>query len=235
VRRAYDITYATNQQTSLITLKNNVFVDLSSFGLLIIHNTCPVSYDKFDVNNNLYYKFGWDKTEHNGGIAIIEDTTPGSKYPHNFDDLHELAPAWETTEYSFDPEYKEFPSWYNLRNKTYEERFEISYFEDGVFNVTSALVDKGTSSLPKVVDDMLNHFNIYDRRNGNNYDLGPYETGAESWIPSSKKDKDRNRFSPEKPVVIEVSVVSDTVSSAHSLYLSLSLLLACFYLFLVIF
>ena len=51
------------------------------------------------------------------------------------------------------------------------------------------------------------------------HDLGPFEKGKGSWLPSSKKDKDRNKYTPEEPVI---------VSSAHSFYLSLSILLACF-------
>jgi len=87
--------------------------------------------------------------------------------------------------------------------------------------VTPELVDKGTSSLPQVVYDMLDFFNIKDVKSGSNYDLGPYETGAKSWIPSSMKDKDRDS--------------SDVIfSSAQSLYLSMSSLLGCFLLFIIL-
>ena len=34
--------------------------------------------------------------------------------------------------------------------------------------------------------ELLNYFGIEDTKKGTNYDLGPYEEGVASWIPSSK-------------------------------------------------
>jgi len=153
------------------------------------------------------------------GVAFFSDSAKKFQYAPTFDDLHKLAPAWETTEYSFDPKYKKYPGVYDHKDKNFSERFAVTFFDDGVFDVTPELVDKGTA-IPQVVKDMLQFFKIDDVKNGNNYDLGPYETGAKSWIPSSKKDKDRNKYSPEEPVI----------SSAQSFYLSMSLLFSCFFL-----
>ena len=49
---------------------------------------------------------------------------------------------------------------YDLRNYTYDKRFFVTYFDDGTFDVTSQLVDKG-SSLPQVVEDLLKLFNSW--------------------------------------------------------------------------
>jgi len=46
----------------------------------------------------------------------------------------------------------------------------VSYFDDGVFAVTPALVDKGTSSIPSTLTNLLNLFNVGNVKTGNNYD-----------------------------------------------------------------
>ena len=61
-------------------------------------------------------------------------------------------------------------------------------FEDGTFSVTTELVDKGTEKLPQIVTELLELFGINDVKKGSRYDLGPFESGQRSWIPSSKKE-----------------------------------------------
>jgi len=213
---------ALKDQTSIITVKNNIYVDAASLGLAVLRDNYPTPYNKFDVNNNLYYHYGWAGTKYNSGVAVFQDSVSYRQMAHTFDDLHKLAPNWETTNYSFDPKYKEFPSIYNL---SYDQRHNITYFDDGVFDVTTPLIDKGCGTLPQIVTDMLNFFNIKDTKKGNYYDLGPFESGFKYWIPSSKKDKDRNNHNSEEPVV---------VSSAQSIFLSIPLFLVCFF-FIILF
>jgi len=200
-------------------LKNNVLLDVTRVGINVARSNYPTFYEKFDVNNNLYYNCGWGEPDYNGGIGAVKDSTVSVIVAHTLYDLHnKITPHWETTNYSFYPQYKKFPSQYDLANLSYNERFVVSYFDDGVFDVTPELQDKGSSSLPQALKDILNYFNIADIKNGDKYDLGPFEAGKGSWLPSSKKDKDRNKYSPDQPVI----------SSAHSFYLSIPLLLVCF-------
>ena len=61
-------------------------------------------------------------------------------------------------------------------------------FEDGTFAVITELVDKGTEELPQIVTDLVELFGINDEKKGSRYDLGCFECGQSSWIPSSKKE-----------------------------------------------
>ncbi len=63
-----------------------------------------------------------------------------------------------------------------------------SVFEDGTFAMTTELVDKGTEKLLQIVTELLEVFGINDVKKGSGYDLGPFESGQSSWIPSSKKE-----------------------------------------------
>ena len=68
---------------------------------------------------------------------------------------------------------------------------------------------------------------IKDEKTGDNYDLGPYEKNIGSWLPSSKKDFDRNNNTPEEPVIVDAGVLNSV--------LSMWLFSACFLLFLILF
>jgi len=173
---------AEKDQTSKITVKNNVFDDNVITGFSMNRQNYPTPFDKFDVDNNLYYRVGWGGDKWTAGISIIQDSS-GSRAYQSFEDLHKLSPDWEKTEYGFDPKYGECRTMYNL---SYDDRHFYSTFKDGTFAVTTPLVDKGSDTLPQVVIDMLNYFGIQDVKVGDNYDLGPYEKGVGSWIPSSE-------------------------------------------------
>jgi len=183
---AISVAGATKEQESHISILNNVIVDAAIFGFIISRENYPTPFDKIDVNNNNYYHYGWSGGRYQAGVGVIQDSNDYWQVAHTFDILHEIAPKWETTNYSFDPKYGSYKSCYNL---SFEERHFVAEFEDGTFDVTSALIDKGTESLPKALKDLLKFFNIDDVKQGNRYDLGPYESGVKSWIPSSKKQK----------------------------------------------
>jgi len=221
--KGFSITGYTDKQEGFITIKNNIIVDEAYIGMMISTDKYD-KYDKFEVNNNLYYNIGYNASGTGGVAGIYSNANKKWNYLRTFDDLHSQLPTWETTEYSFNPNYKKFPSQYDHKDVNYSKRMFVSYFDDGVFDVTPALEDKGSSTLPQPVQDVLKFFGIPDVKTGSNYDLGPFEKGVKSWIPSSKKDLNRSKYSPEEPVV----------SSAYSLCLSISSLLACF-LFLILF
>jgi len=173
---------AEKQQITNVTVKNNVFVDSALIGLSVQNLNYPLPYDKFDINNNLYYHLGWGGAHWNSGDCAIQDST-GYKMCPTFKELHDVISAWETTEYSYDPKYGQYRSMFNL---SYDTRHFVSTFEDGTFGVTSALIDKGTETLPQIVIDLLEYFGIEDVKTGERYDLGPFESGVKSYIPSSK-------------------------------------------------
>jgi len=219
---AISIAGATRDQVSRISVLNNVIVDASTFGFILGRSGYPTPYDKFDFNNNLYYHYGWSGGKWNAGIGVIQDSDNSWQVINTFDDLHKSAPNWETTEYLFDPEYGTYKSCYNL---SLDERHFASVFDDGTFNVTSPLIDKGTDSLPKALQDLLKFYKINDVKRGSRYDLGPFEAGVESWIPSSKKEDPISFPSDDDEEII--------ISSASSFYLSITLLLVCLSLSLI--
>ncbi len=104
-----------------------------------------------------------------------------------------------------------------------------SVFEDGTFAVTTELVDKGTEKLPQIVTELLELFGIHDVKKGSGYDLGPFESGQSSWIPSSKKEAGNpsgetssGSFSPLPP----------KPSSGNTITLLTTLVVICFFLIL---
>jgi len=212
---------AVKQQTSHITVKNNVFLDTAVIGLTVSRTDYPTPFEKFDVNNNLYYRYGWVGTKYNAGICVIQDSTQSWGIAPTFEALHNMTPDWETTEYSFDPQYGDYPNFFNL---SYDERHQNRVFEDGTFDVTSPLIDKGTDKLPQIVTELLEYFKIDDVKKGSRYDLGPYESGVRSWIPSSKE------------VIVDVPSSSDpshgSINSATALRIPLWLVaVICFFSF----
>ena len=180
------------------SVKNNVFIDSGKFGFW----RTTTSEEMLHFNNNLYYHVGWEKSNYSGGLGVIQDANNSWISIKDFDALNKVIPTMETTKYDFDPKYK---SYYSIFNRSYDERHKYYLnFEDGTFDVTDKLIDKGTESLPDEVKEVLDYFRIPYTKVGNNYDLGPYEKGIESWIPSSNNNR-RYSSSSEDPSSIPVS------------------------------
>ena len=175
---------ADREQTVKAYVKNNAFIDSGKFGFLHTRYNYSTPYEMLDFNNNLYFHVGWENSNYSGGLGVVTEEDKTAMYCKNFESLHKYAPTMETTEYGFDPEYK---SYHSIFNRSYDERHQFLTFEDGTFDVTDKLIDKGTESLPDEVKEVLDYFNIPYKKVGSNYDLGPYEKGIESWIPSSKR------------------------------------------------
>ena len=100
-------------------------------------------------------------------------------------------------------------------------------FEDGTIAVTTELVDKGTEELPQIVTDLVELFGINDEKKGSRYDLGCFECGQSSWIPSSKKEAGNpsdetssSSFSPLPP----------KTSSGNTIVVLTTLSVICFFL-----
>ena len=185
------------EQTAKAFIKNNAFIDSGKYGFW--RTTTPE--ELLDFNNNLYYHIGWENSNYSGGLGVVQDVNNKWLSMKDFDALHKLIPTMETTKYDFDPEYK---SYYSIFNRSYDERHKHLNFEDGTFEVTDKLMDKGTETLPDEVKEVLDYFKIPYTKVGSNYDIGPYEKGIESWIPSSSNSK-RSSSSSGIPSDVPVS------------------------------
>lgn len=118
------------------------------------------------------------------GFVVTQQ--PGSWTPlRDFQDVQTYYSGWETTNLTFDPGYGPHSSWY-LKNSS--EIYVFRTVPAGVFDVTPALVDKGTN-LPAELTALLTKFGVPDQKRGARYDLGPFEYDPTtnktvySWMP----------------------------------------------------
>ena len=142
---------------------------------------------------------------------------------NDFNSIHKFGLEWETTEYNFTPGYGAYDSIYNT---SYEERYKISDFAEGTFDVTDELVDKGSETLPEFVTEVLDYFGIAYPKTGSRYDVGPYEKGIDSWIPKSRNgggipsgDTSSSSFGPLPP-----TPPNPNSSNSHSIIFALSII-----------
>ena len=62
---------ASKIQTSKVTIKNNnVFVDSGVFGQVFSCDKSETQFEKFDVNNNHYYCYGWAGAKHTTDMCV---------------------------------------------------------------------------------------------------------------------------------------------------------------------
>ena len=102
---------ASKTQTSKVTIKNNnIFVDSGVFGQVLSRDKSETPFEKFDVNNNHYYCYGWAGEKHTTDMCVFEDSKNNWRLAHTFEELHSIAPSWETTEYNFYPKYGDYES-----------------------------------------------------------------------------------------------------------------------------
>ena len=102
---------ASKTQTSKVTIKNNnVFVDSGVFGQVFSRDKSETPFEEFDVNDNHYYCYGWAGAKYTAGMCVFEDSKNNWRLAHTFEELHSIAPSWETTEHRFDPKYGDYES-----------------------------------------------------------------------------------------------------------------------------
>ncbi|KAH3758290.1 Alpha-L-arabinofuranosidase C [Pelomyxa schiedti] len=152
-------------------IKNNVFLDSEFYAFSESAQVGEVEPNFIFLDNNLYWHAGWNRTVWKPGVVVVQDSNGWVPYP-TFNDLHVDFPAWETTALSFNPGYGPYDTTCNTSG---DALYRVRQFDASAFEVTTALIDQGTSSLPSGLVTLLNLFSVCDPKYGTNYDLGPFE------------------------------------------------------------
>eukprot|EP00727_Mastigamoeba_balamuthi_P014506 m51a1_g9680 hypothetical protein (786) ;mRNA; r:1293568-1296515 len=172
------LTFKGTQQTGVLDIKNNVLLDTIGDGIHL--ETSQSEKSKVLLNNNLYHGINAAKQSWSGLIHVegSED-----KCFDTFGAAQAYNPAWETTQYSFDPRYGPYPP---FDSTVYDQRNHPRDFDIRAFAATQPLVDKG-AELPQAVRSLLARFGVCDDVQGSTYDLGPFEKDSRcgTWMPGA--------------------------------------------------